>query len=235
MADTTYTPAVYRRQGADAYVLANGGILKVESGGKIQLGETTLSSTCLYMGAGTSSAYLSTSTADSKFIELRLKNTATSGDNRGIYLRLQLAGAGSGGESLRAFTNCQDVACGTAHGAHISLSFGTSGSITGLGCGSRSTLHVPNAALSAGTYCGAMVEIWHDGASSDISGTTEHSILRLVNSGNATGQATVSNVLSIVGASATMVAEGTVGGTDKAIRILIDGVVHYLAAGTSYS
>lgn len=35
MADATYTPKVYRKQGGDEFVVANGGKVKVETGGLI--------------------------------------------------------------------------------------------------------------------------------------------------------------------------------------------------------
>ncbi len=132
-----------------------------------------------------------------KFISLYFDNGAGSGDNRGIYNRLYLTGAGGGGESLRSFTTVEDVAGSTAHGAHISLNFGSSGSITGLGVAMRGTLHVPNASMSGGTYAAVQAEIWADGSSSDISGTTSHALIRGVVGGDSTGAGTVSNFLSL--------------------------------------
>lgn len=35
MADNSYSPKVYLRQGGDGLVIASGGVIKVESGGKI--------------------------------------------------------------------------------------------------------------------------------------------------------------------------------------------------------
>ena len=161
---------------------------------KITLGNGTGGATTgLVMGSGLASDRTTTADADSSFIDFRWENSATSGDNRGIYNRLYLTGAGSGGESLRSYTDVEDVACGTAHGAHLTLGLGTSGSITGLGAASRSTLMIPNAALTGGTYCGGMSELYFEGASSDISGTTAHSIHRFVCGGNATGAATAYN------------------------------------------
>jgi len=189
--------------------------------------------TTLYIGGGTSAAPVTTATADTKFIEFRFENTATSGDNRGIYNRFYLSGAGGGGESLRSFTTVNNVAAGTAHGAHLSLNFGTSGSVTGLGCGSRSTLHGVNAAVS-GTVCGAQSELYADGASTDYSGAT-HSIHRFVNDGNATGKATLDNVLEFVGMNSTSFKTGSIGGTTKGLRVLVDGTVYYIAAGTTCS
>lgn len=158
---------------------------------------------CLQMG--TSSMKIVADVANMKFIEIRVDNGATSGDNRAMYLRLYLTGAGGGGEALRAFTTCENVACGTAHGAHLSLNFGATGSITGLGVAARCTLHVPNAAMSGGTYAALQAEIWNDGASSDISGVTKSSFIRVINGGDATGQAVVDdsvNFLELAGFTA---------------------------------
>ena len=172
--------------------------------------------------------------ANLNFQEYRYDNGATSGDNRGMYLRLNHTGAGGGGESLRAYTVCEDVACSTAHGAHLSLGFGTSGSITGLGVGSRSTLHIPATPLVNGTYAAAMSELFADDAASDIGGVTEHSIHRFVLSGDGTGKATALNAFSFVG-----IPSGT--GTEMlktdmhtspptdGLRIIIDGTLYYIA------
>lgn len=149
-------------------------------------------------GSGTSSNRETTATANTHFMEFRFQNSAATGDNRGMYLRLYLTGAGAGGgEAARIFTTVEDVAKGTAHGAHISLNFGSSGSLTGLGVANRNTLHIPNAAMSGGTYAAMQAEIFADGASSDISGTTSHALIRGVVGGNATGAATVANFLSL--------------------------------------
>ena len=77
----------------------------------------------LLLGAGTSTNKFTTATANTKFMEFRLENSATSGDNRGQYLRLYLSGAGGGGEASRIFTTEKNVAAGNAHGQHCSLNF----------------------------------------------------------------------------------------------------------------
>jgi len=142
--------------------------------------------------AGTSSARVVKDVADMKFISLYFDNGATSGDNRGMYLRQYLTGAGGGGEALRVFTTVEDVAGGTAHGAHISLNFGTSGKLTGMGAAMRATLHMPSTALNASnvTYTAVQAEIYSDAATSDPSGNLL-SAFRVVNGGNATGMADV--------------------------------------------
>lgn len=142
--------------------------------------------------AGTSTTRIVQDTADMKFMAFYLDNGATSGDNRGIYLRLYLTGAGGGGEALRVFTTVENVAAATAHGAHISLNFGTSGTVTGQGIAMRATLHLPSTALASNvTMSAVQAEIYCDAATSDPGGSTILSFFRAVSGGNATGMADV--------------------------------------------
>ena len=184
---------------------------------------------------GTSAARVTEDTADMKFLSFYFDNGATSGDNRGIYNRLYLSGAGGGGESLRSYTTVEDVAAGTAHGAHLSLDFGASGSITGLGVASRNTLHIPDAALAAGgTYAATMVEIFSDGASSDPGAVSELSFLRLVNDGNADGIADVDDdafLFTLAGGSlgaGNVMAAKTAAAVSHTLRVKIHNITYYL-------
>lgn len=132
------------------------------------------------------------STPDYKFVEFRVGSSATSGDNRAIYNRFYMTGAGGGGESLRSYTDVVGVVLGTAHGAHISLGFGestTKGSVTGLGVAVRATLGFPDAAMaSGGTYAALMPEIYCFGTSSTtVTAVTELSLIRCVLGGHSTG------------------------------------------------
>lgn len=162
--------------------------------------------------AGTSSATISCSTtASMKFFSFYLETEATSGDARGIYNRLYLSGANAsgGGESLRSFTTVNNVACGTAHGAHMSLSFGTTGSLTGLGIAARATLHIPDsAAWTSGTIAAVQAEIWSDGDDSDTDGCTEVSFIRVVNGGNANGIADVDDDANLITINGGTIAAG---------------------------
>lgn len=190
------------------------------------------------LGAGSSTAPLTTATADTKFMDFRLKNTATSGDNRGMYLRLALAGAGGGGEAARIFTVVDDVAAGTAHGAHISLGFDTEGSVTGLGAAVRGTLHIPNDAdWAPGTVTALQAEIYSDGAASDTDGATDVSFIRVVNDGNASGVADVDDDAALFSLSGFTIGAGNMVQADDdetkfshKIRIKIAGTVYYLMA-----
>ena len=204
--------------------------------------------TALLWGVGTSTAPESTDVADGKFLEFRLENKATSGDNRGMYLRFSLNGAGSGGEALRALT-VVDANCGTAHGAHLSLAFDDTagGSETsGLGVAARATLHIPDIASWAptGTYAAGMFEIYSDGDASDPAGMTELSVLRLCNSGDATGAEDIDTdafLLSIQGftAGATslfatgLTASTVYGNLTASLKIKVGSTTYYIPLATA--
>jgi len=175
-----------------------------EISGKINhSGANGLTSSSPMVLAGTSSVPITTSAANIKFLQYYLETTATSGDNRAMYLRLYLSGAGAGGEAARIFTTINDVTCGTAHGAHISLNFADSGELSGLGVASRNTLHIPDdAGWTGGNLSPLMAEIYSDGAASDPDGVTNLSYIQISNGGNASGIADVDddvNLLSIQG------------------------------------
>lgn len=201
----------------------------------LALGGVAPSAAALALGIGDAATRATTATANKNFIEMRAENTATSGDNRGFYNRLYLGGAGGGGESFRSFTTVDDVAASTAHGAHISLNFNATGSITGQGVAMRGTLHIPDVAMSGGTYAAVQAEIWADGSSSDISGTTAHSIWRTVVGGDATGGATVT-IYEDMSIPSAMVGSGALVDTDitthtpyGGLPININGTTRWIA------
>lgn len=240
----SYGTSNYMESGGNKWVV--GGTLDVASGSifnidtKIKLanlGGAADSASGILMGVGTTAYPALTSIANTNFIEVRAKTTATSGDNRLAYMRYDIGGAGAGGEALRAFTD-MTAAGSTAHGAHVSLQAGDTGYITGLGVGVRSQLYVKNAAVhSGGTYYGAQAEIYSEGASSSLAATTKHAVLSIAATGNTTGAATVVNAMAVDGTSAAdatkmistvSLAElpsGTVG-----IAVLINGTRYYIPA-----
>jgi len=199
-------------------------------------------------GAGTSALPVTTATAGDNGIELRFESTATDAgsDTRAEYLALYLAGATTGGgDCLRAVTHVE-ANLGTARGAHLSLDFSAvagGSECSGLGAAVVGTTHIPDVASWApgGTLCSMQAEIYSDGSASDPAGLTELSVLRLANSGNATGMADVDTdamILSIQGftaaadttkaISSTSLAElpaGTVG-----IRVKVGTGVFYIPA-----
>jgi hypothetical protein len=191
----------------------------------------------LAFGSSTSAGANQSSVAGTRWFEVYMNSTATSGDNRAQYVRLWLSGANAsgGGESLRAFTTVE-AACGTAHGAHISLSFGAAGSLSGLGVAMRGTLHIPdNASWTSGTIAALQAEIYSDGAASDPDGVTEVSFIRVVNGGDTTGAADIDTdavLFSLQGFTAntgSLVELGTGMGTvTGTLKIKIGADIRYL-------
>jgi len=119
----------------------------------IEFGSTTTAA--IRAGAGTSASPDTTSTADKNFLGFWFESTATSGDSRGLYLRLYFAGAGVSGEAARIFGTVNNVTAasgGTVNGAHISLSVsGASGAVSGAGNALRATLGLGAATNAGGT------------------------------------------------------------------------------------
>lgn len=215
------------------YIRTNQGVLQTKGGTQGATTFGTVATVGVLHGAGTSSSAAATSdTAGTKFMSYYLDCGAESGDARGLYLRLYLTGAGGGGESARLFTTVSDVAAATAHGAHISLSFGTSGSITGLGVANRNTLHIP-AAMSAGTYAVAQIEAWADTATADLAGATSKSFLRIGGGGDSTGLAALDDSMYLIDFYGIAAGSGNVIDTDitaltgkAGLRVTVNGTLY---------
>ena len=107
-----------------------------------------------------------------------------------MYLRTYITGVGGGGESARIFTTVENVIGATARGAHISLDFAATGTVTGLGAALECTLHIANQATQTGTLAAIKLAINSDGSTSDPSGA-QLSYIRVDNQGNSTGQVDV--------------------------------------------
>lgn len=195
------------------------------------------SSSGLLMGVGTTASPSTTSTANAKFMEFRCQSTATSGDNRLMYLRYELAGTG-GGECLRAFTKIQ-ATVGTARGAHISLDLDSTvgDKVTGLAAGVDAQLLLANKAGEAGigAHTALNVEIYSAGATTDYANANKLSYIRFVNGGNASGVADVDDdayLFDLVGitegAGNMVVASATEANYVSAARCRINGVEKWL-------
>lgn len=204
-------------------------------------------SNALVMGLGTSSSRAQANAPSRNFLSFYFENFATSGDNRGMYLRQYISGAGAGGDALRVFNTVNNVAAGTAHGAHISLNFGATGTVTGQGIASRNTLHLPDAALASNVTLSALqAEIYADGSDADPGDSTLLSFLRFVLAGHADGVADVisstqSVLLDVQGVAASgdgvnglfrTVAPTTLGASFK---IRVGSTLYYLPLYTAQS
>lgn len=201
----------------------------------------------LLMGIGTESDPSTTSTADDKFIELRCQTTATSGDNRLVYMRYDQNGAGGSGECLRAST-LGTARLSTARGAQISLDLSNDGSVSGLGVGLDGQLMINDALPSGGTYYATQSEIYMTTAASSVSAVTKHAIHNFRVGGHSTGKATVRNLFAITGTASVAASSDTAhmvttGCTDigaasnltVALRILVGTTAHWIPLATSIS
>jgi len=193
------------------------------------------------MGAGTATTPASMSTASGKALSFYINSSATSGDNRGLYLRTYFTGVGGGGDSARIFASVTAAGATTVHGLHASVNFttATTSKVTGQACAVRATLQIPNGKMPAnGTYSALIVEAALDGASADPSGVTQLSLARfIVSGGDATARRKITKFLTIedaydnaAGMVLTAQNEPNWAGKTCLIRVLINGVAMNLIA-----
>lgn len=112
-------------------------------------------------------------------------SSATTGDTRLMYQRLDITSTGSG-ETLRAFTRVTGASAatgGTVNGAHISLSVNSGGTISGAANALRVTLGAAAGVTTGGTVAALQVD-------SDITNTSTlpgtAAFIRVTNSGSGT-------------------------------------------------
>ena len=189
---------VTKRNGWQAVVGSSTSRLKVVSGlgtgqdaqDRFYVGSATLTQEgadpgALLIGHGTSATRVKSADANAKFISFYTEGTADG--QYGAYFRHYASEAGISNDCLRAFGTVNNVAAATARGAHISLSFGDTGTVTGLGCALEATLHIPNQATQAGTLYAVKAAINSDGSTSDPAGATTLAYYAAVNQGDTTG------------------------------------------------
>jgi hypothetical protein len=211
---------------------------RVAFGDSRSLGITPATNAILH-GAGSSTAPASYAATDLNFLEYYLKNTSATGTARGLYMRLYHSTAGADGEAARIFTTVSNVAAANAKGAHISLSFGTSGRVTGEGIANRNTLQIPNSAFAGGTYAAHEAEISCDGSSSTVAGVTQLSLFRAVLSGDPTGLALVDSKAALLALDGNAINTGKIMQSTSdvtathTLRILVNGTPFYILVSSS--
>jgi len=166
------------------------------------------------------------STASGNLNQIYSRTTHTSGDFRGMYSRVEFAGAG-GGETLRALSRVTAAqgAGQTTNGAHVSLSINTGGTISGAGNALRATIG-GTSTNPGGTL--AALQLDSDFASG---GTWSNaSFLRVTNSG--TGE--VGNFAAMPAVSATGVFRAKVGSpvVTHTIPVTSGGTTYYVMVST---
>src|SRR3990167_5209523 len=139
--------------------------------GSAELAQEGANPAALIMGYGNATTRVQSADASAKFLSFYTETTG-GGGQYGAYFRHYISLAALSSDCLRAFGTVNDVEAGTARGAHISLSFGDTGTVTGLGAALEATLHIPNQATQAGTLYGVKSAINSDCATSDPAGAT---------------------------------------------------------------
>lgn len=195
----------------------------------------------LLLGHGDSTTRVKSADANAKFISFYTEGTADG--QYGAYFRHYASEAGISNDCLRAFGTVNNVAAGTARGAHISLSFGTTGTVTGLGCALEATLHIPNQATQAGTLYAVKAAINSDGATSDPAGATTLAYYAAVNQGDTTGDDDVDTdavLFDVQGHAAgtgtlfqTTTTAYTLGEITNSLKIKVGGTIYHLLASTT--
>jgi len=135
--------------------------------------------------AGDADRRVSSAADGMKFVSLYVQHTGDGG--YGLYVRDYIAAAAKSNDAFRAFATVQNVAAATVRGAHVSLSFGASGSVSGLGAALECTLHMPSAGGMAGTNYAIKAAINSDGALADPAGATTIAFLGFVQQGTQAG------------------------------------------------
>lgn len=195
----------------------------------------TASVSGLLFGIGTTGDPATTDAANANFVELRCETTATSGDDRLMYMRYYMNGINTtGGECLKAGTVLEKK-IGTARGGQASIEVSNLGYVSGFACGWDALLEVKDEVLPAGgTYCAGQSQIYITGSTSDISPVALHGIHRFsVIGGDATAEGKVLNafnfdVANCVG-NGLMIEEGANLGTIvQSIRVTVNGTPRYL-------
>ena len=159
--------------------------------------------------------------------------SATTGDTRLSYNRLEFTSTGSG-ETIRALTRVTGAGAataGTINGAHISTSINTTGTISGAANAIRATLG-GSAASPGGTL--AVLQLDTDySVNASLPGTA--SFIRVTDSGANTGE--IPLLMNIAtGPAATIAPTATsVTTVSKAIKVMVGGTVYYVPAYASFA
>lgn len=180
---------------------------------------------------GTSASPVALATADECGRQEFYSSAMITGTSYGDYTRLDATGAAA--EHIAGRSKCLlKAAAGNAHGRHDTLELDTSaGNVTGLGTGHRGNLVVADRAVTAGTYYGAMAEIYPLGNTAALP-TASNACLG-INAQPGTAMDAVVNALSISGTDGTgkMIYTHaiTMGATGAGgIRIIVNGVKRWI-------
>ena len=123
----------------------------------------TIATGALVEGSGASGAEHELGSTAGTALNFRFRGSHTTGDMRGMYLRLDFDAASGSGEALRVFTEIEnvDVAVGgTVNAIHATMEIdGDSGTVDGAGNVIRATLGGSGTKTMTGTLSGILVDM----------------------------------------------------------------------------
>ena len=139
--------------------------------------------TGVLIGEGSSSSKYALGSTGANGLQFYFNATHTSGDMRGMYLRLYFSGAAGSGEAARIFATINNVSVatgGTVNGAHISIgTAGASAAVSGAANALRATFGIAAASTTLGGTCSVIqVDTDFDTA---VTVPTDFAFLRLTN------------------------------------------------------
>ena len=187
-------------------------------------------------GAGKSGSNESLGSTAGNALEYYLDGTHTSGDMRGMYLRLYFSGAGGSGEAARIFSTINNVSVatgGTVNGAHISLgTSGASAAVSGAANALRATFGIAAASTNIGGTC-SVIQVDTDFASGATL-PTNFAFLRFTNTGAGSVPGALIRIPNVAAAANGLFCAHTTDAMTHSIRFVSeDGTEYHIMCTTT--
>lgn len=226
--------AMPRFDGTTGKLLQNSGVLISDADVFTSLiSWGTIATGALVGGSGASGAEHELGSTAGTALNFRFRGSHTSGDMRGMYLRLDFDAASGSGEALRVFTEIEnvDVAVGgTVNAIHATMEIdGNSGTVDGAGNVIRVTLGGSGTKTMTGTLSGILVDM---DLPSTVTLLGTEAAIRIGKAQDHEWPVAIA-FDSTVGAGNAIQASNnamTTNNTSHAIHITVDGVSHYIPA-----
>ena len=186
-------------------------------------------------GSGSSGDNTALGTTAGNALEYYLDGTHTTGDMRGMYLRLYFSGAGGSGEAARIFSTINNVSVatgGTVNGAHISLgTAGASAAVSGAANALRATFGIAAASTNIGGTC-SVIQVDTDIATG-VTIPSNFAFLRFTNSGVGIPSALI-RIPNVTATTNCLFAAHTTDGMTHSIRFVSeDGTEYHIMCTTT--
>lgn len=188
----------------------------------------------LVAGSGSSSTPHELGSTAGTALDFRFRGSHTTGDMRGMYLRLDLDGTAAsahGAEALRAFTEIEDVDVavgGTVNAIHATMEIdGNTGNVDGAGNVIRATLGGSGTKTLTGTLSGLLIDL---DLPSAVTLNGNEAAIRIGKAQDHEWPVAIAFDSTVGANNAIQASDNAISGNaSHAIHIKIDGVSHYIA------